>query len=44
MMPQVVLESIKRLYQSGAIKIEELDRLLTEKKINENDYKYITTY
>lgn len=43
MMPQAVLESIKRLYQNNAIKIEEIDRLLTEKKINENDYKYITT-
>lgn len=42
MMPQVVLESIKRLYQNGAIQIEEVNRLLTEKKINENDYKYIT--
>lgn len=36
------VESLKRLYQKNVLKIERLNKLLSEKKISQEEFVYIT--
>lgn len=36
------VESLKRLYQKNILKIEQLNKLLSEKKISQEEFVYIT--
>ena len=36
------VESLKRLYQKNVLKIERLNKLLSEKKISQEEFIYIT--
>lgn len=36
------VESLKRLYQKNILKIEQLNKLLSEKKISQEEFIYIT--
>lgn len=35
------VESLCRLYKAGKIKVDKLDKLLSSKKINKQEYDYI---
>lgn len=37
----LVIESLKRLYQEKELTKEHLDQMLAQKKISEQEYKYI---
>lgn len=39
----VLVESLKRLYAQGKVAITKLDTLLSEGKITQEEYDYITT-
>jgi hypothetical protein len=36
------VESLKRLFQKNVLKIEQLNKLLSEKKISQEEFIYIT--
>ena len=36
-----LVESLQRLYQENKVSNQTLDRLLTDKKINQQEYNYI---
>lgn len=37
----VLVESLKRLFENGQISIEKIDKLLQENKITQSEYMYI---